>query len=44
MRRFIVYDIYSQTAQLLRIGKVRMGDCVNDSMINSDSLKAGFIG
>ena len=28
MRRFIVYDIYSQTVQLLQISKVRTDDCV----------------
>ena len=43
MRRFIVYDIYSQTVQLLQISKVRTDDCVSDSMINGDTLEAGFI-
>ena len=43
MRRFIVYDIYSQTLKLLQISKVRTDDCVSDSMINGDTLEAGFI-
>ena len=43
MRRFIVYDIYSQTVQLLQISKARTDDCVGDRMINGDTLEAGFI-
>ena len=43
MRRFIVYDIYSQTVQLLQISKVPTDDCVSDAMIKGDTLEAGFI-